>query len=354
MGQYFRGFFEKLKRAFSLHAISLNDLRAPIIILMLSAFAAVPRNVSAQSVASSVSQPASQSDLKTSQAEFSVVQSSGGGYLGVYLGDVNEDRAKELKLKEIRGVIVGRVEEGSPAAKAGLRENDVILAFNHRRIQNCAQFHRLLIESRPGSEVSLGISRGGTLKDVSAILGQRRAGLMDERSRLFADVNAMLASAEELRGQAEEARRRGDEKESLRLLEDEKYFRKEAEERRAHIEKQLREGKVKEAPTLRRPGYGVAANHYQTGVIVAPLTEQLAKFFGVPKGGVLITEVRAGEAGERAGLKAGDCILSINGEAVTSAADLNRLVNQKSPGDLEFVIVRERNEQRVRVKLDQK
>ncbi len=354
MHQFFRGFFEKLKRASLLHAISLNDLSAPIVILMLPAFAAVPRNVSAQSVASSVSPPASQSDLKTPQAELSIVQSSGGGYLGVYLGDVNEDRAKELSLKEIRGVVVGRVEEGSPAAKIGLRENDVILAFNQQRVRNCAQFHRLLIESQPGSEVLLGISRGGLLKDLSATLGRRRAGFLDERGRLFADVNAMLASAEELRRQAEEARQRGDEKEALQLLEDEKYFRKEAEERRAHIEKQLREGTIQEAPALRRPGYGVAANRYQIGVIVTPLTGQLAKFFSVAKSGVLITEVRAGEAGERAGLKAGDCVVSINGEGVASAADLNRLVNQKSPGDLELVIVRDRYEQTVRVKLDQR
>lgn len=351
MRQFFRGFFEKLKRAFSLHAISLNDLSAPIIILLLSAFAAVPRNVSAQSVASSVSQPASQSDLKTPQAEPSIVQSGGGGYLGVYLGDVNEDRAKELNLKEIRGVVVGRVEEGSPAAKVGLRENDVILAFNNQRIQNCAQFHRLLIESQPGNEVLLGISRGGMLKDISATLGQRGAGFMDERSRLFADVNAMLASAEELRRQAEEARQRGDEKESLRLLEEEKFFRKEAEERRAIIERQLREGRIQETPALRRP---VAAHRHQIGVSVAPLTGQLAKFFNVAKSGVLIIEVKAGEAGERAGMKAGDCIVSINGEGVASAADLNRLVSQKSPGDLELVIVRDRNEQTVRVKLDQK
>ena len=89
-------------------------------------------------------------------------------------------------------------------------------------------------------------------------------------------------------------------------------------------------------------------------MIVTPLTEQLAKFFDAPKAGVLITEVRAGEAGERAGLKAGDCIVSINGEAVASAADLNRLVNQKSPGELELVTVRDRNERRVKVKLDQK
>lgn len=354
MRQFFRGFFDKLKRAFSLHAISLNDLTAPIIILMLSAFAAVPRNVSAQSVASSVSPPASQSDLKTPQAEISVVQSGGGGYLGVYLGDVNEDRAKELNLKEIRGVVVGRVEEGSPAAKVGLRENDVILAFNNQRVRNCAHFHRQLIESQPGSEALLGINRGGLLKDVSVTLGQRRAGFMDERSRLFAEVNAMLTSAEDLRGQAEEARKRGDEKELLRLLEDEKYFRKEAEERRAQIEKELRDGRGQEYPAFRRPSYGGVANRHQIGVSVAPLTGQLAKFFNVARGGVLITEVRAGEAGERAGLKAGDCIDSINGEAVTSAADLNRLVNQKSPGDLELVIVRDRNEQTVRIKLDQK
>src|SRR5262249_41876833 len=104
----------------------------------------------------------------------------------------------------------------------------------------------------------------------------------------------------------------------------------------------------------RRPGYNSNANRYQIGVIVIPLTAQLAGFFNVPKDGVLISEVIAGELGERGGLKAGGCIISVGGEWVKSASDLNRLINQKSSGELEFVIVRDHVEQKVKIKLDQK
>src|SRR5262245_48594455 len=45
-------------------------------------------------------------------------QRAGMAYLGVYLGDINEDRAKQLNLAEVRGVVVGKVEAGSPAAVA--------------------------------------------------------------------------------------------------------------------------------------------------------------------------------------------------------------------------------------------
>jgi S1-C subfamily serine protease len=324
-----------------------------IIISTLLALLALSGAGATQSITSGVRQPASQSDLKTPGTESSIVQSGGGGgYLGVYLGDVNEDRAKELSLKEIRGAVVGRIEDDSPAAKVGLRESDVILAFNQQRIRNRAHFHRLLKESPPGSKAVLEISRGGVTQNLEVVLGQSRLALTDERQKLFGEANALLATAEERRKQAEELLQKGDEKGARSLLEEEKELRKLSEENRAFIETLLREGKIQEPS--RRQGYGVAANRYQLGLSVAPLSEQLTRFFNVARGGVLITEVRAGEPGERAGLKAGDCLVSINGEGVSSAADLDRLVNQKSPGELELIIVRDRNGQTVKLKPDQK
>ncbi len=250
--------------------------------------------------------------------------------------------------------MVGRVEEGSPAQDAGFLENDVILAFNNQQVQNRSHFYRLLIESKPGSKVSLAISRGGAPRNVEVVIGQRRLAIMDDRERLFSEVNAMLETAEELHQQAQELLQKGDEKGARDLLAQEKDIRREAERYRADIEKQLREGKIPE--TSRRPGSGVTINRYQIGVSGIPLSEQLAVFFNVGKGrgGVLVTEVRAGEAGERSGLKAGDCVVSINGEAVKSVSDLNRLVNQNSLGDLAFVIVRDRSENTLKIKLDQK
>jgi len=356
-GSFSRGLFEKLKRAIlpDYFLAHLPDhLCAPFIISTLLACAAFHGSAVAQSTASSVPQQASQSDSKTPGNEITPIQYSSGGYLGVYLGDVTAERVRELGLKEIRGAVVGRVEEGSPAAKVELRENDVILAFNNKRVANRADFYRLLIESPPGSKISLGISRGGAEQSLVVVLGQRRLTALNECQKLFSEVNAYLASAEDSRRLAAEALRRGDEKEARRFSEEEKLFLQEAEKSRAYLEEQIRQDNIPVCSPSRRPGYNLNANRYQIGVSVAPLTGQLADSFNSPKDSVLITEVRAGELGELAGLKAGDCIVTVDGKAVKSVSDLNRLVDQKSSGELEFVIVRDRGEQRIKIKLDQK
>ena len=61
-----------------------------------------------------------------------VVQFSpgGGSYLGIGVQDVDASRAKELKLKEERGVEITAVEDDSPASRAGLRKSDVVLEMN--------------------------------------------------------------------------------------------------------------------------------------------------------------------------------------------------------------------------------
>jgi S1-C subfamily serine protease len=282
---------------------------------------------------------------------------SAGGFLGVYLGDINEERAKELKLSEARGAVVGSVEEGSPAAAAGLRENDVIVTFNEQRVYNPSQLYRFLTEQNPGNKVVLGVSRAGTLHSVAVTLGPRRAAQMDERSRLYAEADAMLASAEESAKRAEEAKQRGDEKEANRLLEESKGFRSNSEENRAAVDRELREGKIQPPPT-RRLNYDVTAARYQLGVRVTGLTEQLAKFFNAG-GGVLVNEVVAGEAAERAGIKAGDCITAVNGERVNAASDLNRLVDragkeEKDAGEITLTVVRDRTEQAIKVRFGQR
>ncbi|HZF38993.1 MAG TPA: PDZ domain-containing protein, partial [Blastocatellia bacterium] len=252
------------------------------------------------------------------------VQVSDRGYVGVYLGDLNAERARDLGLKEIRGAVVGRVEESSPAANAGLQENDVILAFNAERVQNSAHFYHLLINSQPGSAISLGISRGGAEQRLKVVLGQRRLNVSDPCQRLFSEANAHLASAAESHKLADDARQKGDEKEARRFLDEEKMFRQLAEESRAYVEGEIRDGKIPECQPSRRSGYNgynFNANRYQIGVSVAPLAAQLADFFKVAQDSALITEVRAGELGAQAGLKAGDCIVTVNGKTVKSASD---------------------------------
>lgn len=285
------------------------------------------------------------------------VRKSGEGSLGVYVGDINEERAKELKLAEARGAIIGKVEDSSPAAMAGLQENDVILAFNEHKIFNPAQLYRFLTESAPGDTARITVSRSGSLKEIIVQLGQRRASQKDDVQRLFGDADAMLRAAEDRVKQAEEARQRGDEKEAARLVEEEKEFRKGSEEYRAAVERDLREGKIQ--PDLpRRFGYNVMAARHELGVRVIELTEQLARFFNA-SGGVLVNELAAGGIAENAGIKAGDCIVAINGERVNAPSDLNRLVDRtiregKDGSDVILTIVRDRGEQTIKVRFTQR
>jgi S1-C subfamily serine protease len=319
----------------------------------------------AASIPRQVSQQGQLGLNRTPAIESGSIRQGSGGYLGVYLGDVNDERVRELNLLESRGAVVGKVEGGSPGDKAGLKENDVILSFNEQKVQNRTQFHRLLTEAAPGGRISLEISRDGKMLNLSVTLGERRRAAVDDRERLFAEVKALQDQANETQREAEEARLKGDEKSAVRLLDLEKEFRKEADARRASIEKDLREGKISASSPSARSGQQVGVNfnpasasgRFNPGLTTIELNSQLAAFFNVIGAGVLVMEVRAGEMAERAGIKAGDCIVMINGERIGSPGDLARVRsaksgNEKEPAEMDVTIVRDRVEQTIKIKLD--
>jgi membrane-associated protease RseP (regulator of RpoE activity) len=84
----------------------------------------------------------------------------------------------------------------------------------------------------------------------------------------------------------------------------------------------------------------------QIGVGVTPLTEQLAQYFGVD-GGILINMVLDNSPGSRAGLKAGDVIVEIDGVAVKGSLALVRAINEKNESAVTLKIVRDRKGQTI-------
>src|SRR5579872_3403328 len=114
------------------------------------------------------SQPASTPDSSSYSLGFSQ-----GSYLGIDPQDVTAERVSALKLKEERGVEVMMVDEDAPAAKAGIREHDVILQFNNVPVQSVAQLKRLLQETPAGRTVSVGLSRDGQPLTVQVKLTNR-------------------------------------------------------------------------------------------------------------------------------------------------------------------------------------
>jgi S1-C subfamily serine protease len=88
------------------------------------------------------------------------------------------------------------------------------------------------------------------------------------------------------------------------------------------------------------------------GVTVQPLTPQLAGYFGA-KEGILVASVTDDSPAARAGLKAGDVIVSVNGQNVSSRADLTRAVSGAGANvDVTIGIVRDKKESSVKARLD--
>lgn len=96
------------------------------------------------------------------------------GYLGLYFGgEVDKTMARALGLDDARGIIVAKVEEDGPAEKAGLKEQDVIVAINGAQVSNWDMFRSKIAIMKPGEKVKLDIIRDGKKKELSVTLGER-------------------------------------------------------------------------------------------------------------------------------------------------------------------------------------
>jgi C-terminal processing protease CtpA/Prc len=223
----------------------------------------------------------------------------GGAWLGVRLEEVTAEKAKELKLAGENGVIVSDVEEGRPAAKAGVAKGDVIVEFAGEKVRSATQLRRLVRETPPGRTVTLLVNRAGQTRTLSAKLEARAEGAFEM------PVTPPMP----------------------RL------------------------------PKIEIPEFDFVwqARGTRLGISGDELTPQLAAYFGVKQGkGVLVREVVVGSAAEKAGLKAGDVIVAVDGKEVATVSRLRRAL----AGDTEerrkvtLTIVRDKREQTVTVELE--
>jgi serine protease Do len=93
------------------------------------------------------------------------------GWMGVNIQPLTEEVAGTYGLAESRGAMVSAVTAGSPAEKAGLLPEDVILSADGRRIEDNSDLSRYIASKSPGTAVKLEIVRGKDRKTVSVTLG---------------------------------------------------------------------------------------------------------------------------------------------------------------------------------------
>ena len=95
------------------------------------------------------------------------------GKLGVTTDDLTPDMAKKLGINGVNeGAVVVAIENNSPAAKAGLRKNDVVVAANGRAVRNSADVRNRIGLTPIGEEVDLKVIRGGQTVQVRARVGE--------------------------------------------------------------------------------------------------------------------------------------------------------------------------------------
>jgi len=95
------------------------------------------------------------------------------GYLGVRSGPVTEDDKEAFKLKTKKGAIIGEIERGTPAAKAGLKKYDVIIEVNGNPVKDHHDLMFKIAEIEPGTKIEIKVIRDGEEKILTVTLGER-------------------------------------------------------------------------------------------------------------------------------------------------------------------------------------
>ncbi|MBE7201699.1 MAG: Do family serine endopeptidase [Parafilimonas terrae] len=93
------------------------------------------------------------------------------GYLGVQIQPVTQDIAEGLGLDKAKGALVDHAENGTPAAKAGLKSGDVIEKVNGETVDSARELSRKIAGMKPGAKVELGYLRGGKADTATVTLG---------------------------------------------------------------------------------------------------------------------------------------------------------------------------------------
>lgn len=220
------------------------------------------------------------------------------GYLGVEIEEVTSEVAGRLRLREERGAWITSVTSDTAAAKAGLQKDDVVVRWNGEAIESARALSRHIRETPAGRTVKLGVLRNGSEMEVSVTLGDR--GDLLSRMSLGPAVARPAIVA-------------------------------------------------RPAPIAR----AYVRSRYYLGISLQSLSPQLAEYFGLQnRSGALVTFVHPDSAAAKAGIKAGDVILSIGGETVERPGRVTEVLRDRSEGPIEVKVMRDRQERSLTVQLD--
>ncbi|MDQ1349972.1 MAG: hypothetical protein QG657_273 [Acidobacteriota bacterium] len=219
-------------------------------------------------------------------------EKTGKGYLGVNIEKVSPDDEKEFGVTF--GVLVIRLQKGEPADKAGIKKYDVIQYVNGEKIRRPDDLTEVIRACKPGSEAKIKLVRDGKEKEIPVIIGE------------------------------------------LKPEEDFKFLP-------PAYGKEFKEFKFKSPGAF----LGVSLQSLEN--------KDLAEYFGVKAdGGALVLQVSEDSPAEKAGFKAGDVIIQLNGKDVAKPKDVHKIIADLEKGDkVDILVIRQKNKITLKAELDE-
>ncbi|HLK63878.1 MAG TPA: PDZ domain-containing protein [Bryobacteraceae bacterium] len=228
------------------------------------------------------------------------------GYLGIGAQDVDGDRAKALKLPEVRGAEITNVMDDGPAAKAGFQKGDVVLEYNGQRVEGIDQLTRMVGETPAGRQVKVQVWRNGATMTLTPTL---------ENSHTMVFSGGGTLNFPEMR---------------------------------------IPEITIPPIPPMELPRFSMSYQNPTLGIIGEGLgqEEQFAEFLGV-KDGVLVKSVSKDSPAEKAGIKAGDVIVKIDDSKVSTSREITSVLRSvRSKKTVTVLVVRNKKEMPITVTIE--
>jgi serine protease Do len=95
------------------------------------------------------------------------------GWLGVGIQDLTPELARAMGVPVSDGAVLTQINDGSPAKKAGLAEDDVVVSLDGEKVPGADAFRRAVALKKPESVATLAVYRGGKSSEVKVKLGVR-------------------------------------------------------------------------------------------------------------------------------------------------------------------------------------
>lgn len=239
-----------------------------------------------------VGSPAAKAEEK--EKDVRIVKIIGGGpRLGATIEEVEPPA---------HGALVKGVQDGTPAAKAGLKAGDVIVKFDGETVRGTAHLRRLVEETPVGRPVSIEVTRGAAKETLTATLEHGRGSRTEmEGEGPWADmVPPRMPEPPEA-------------------------------------------PEPPEMPGFTFHHHGAPGGPRKLGIRFQEISGQLAQYFRLSsEEGILVVHVDTDSPAAKAGMKAGDVVLKIDGKNVIDEEDLRRAVDGLESGkDASLTVQRE-------------